>query len=112
MTQTSNDPLILENKTPTDKFFDLFWHLANNDKQIRIKACVSLLRTLLKATKNNNAANGDINLLNKKDSERFNNVIPELSYTLVRLSKGLLSSRNAAREGFALAFSEVCILTY
>lgn len=112
MSQTSDSPLILENKSPTDKFFDLFWHLANNDKHIRVKACVSLLRTLQKATKNRDENNNTkVEILNNKASERFNYLVPELSYTLVRLTKGLLSSRNAAREGFALAFSEVNLIT-
>lgn len=86
-------------KSPTDRFFDLFWHLTNEDFNIRVKATLSLLKTLELSNKNS-----------KKHAENsaFKGVNADINYTLDRLIKGLLAKRSSAREGFALALSEVC----
>lgn len=90
-------------KTPTDRFFDLFWHLGNEDFSIRSKATLSLLNTLELSHKNKGKGSVD----DSPSDIKFKGVNMDLNYTLDRLIKGLLSKRSSAREGFALALSEV-----
>lgn len=86
-------------KTGNESFMDLFWHLANSHPDVRTQATATLVETLIgiekKGTQSAQTKNG------------FHNISEELDYTLGRLVKGLLSSRDAARPGFATALSEV-----
>lgn len=86
-------------KTGNESFMDLFWHLANAHPDVRAQATATLVETLIgiekKGTKSAQTKNG------------FHNISEELDYALGRLVKGLLSSRDAARPGFATALSEV-----
>lgn len=86
-------------KSGNESFMDLFWHLANSHPDVRAQATATLVETLIgiekMGTKSAQTKNG------------FHNISEELDYALGRLAKGLLSSRDAARPGFATAFSEV-----
>ena len=63
---------------------ETFWNLASLDQETRLKATKELLQ-------------------NTKTSQ-------EIEYNLTRLFKGLSSSRDAARQGFALSLSQVLSL--
>lgn len=86
-------------KTATETFTDLFWHLANIHPTVRLQATTSLVETLLTLQKE-----GQKSVQTKNG---FTNVTDELDYALARLAKGMLSNRDAARQGFATALTEV-----
>jgi hypothetical protein len=73
---------------------DCFWNLADVEPTARVEAASQLL-ALLAADP---AAEGG-----SADAE----LSPELAYALGRLIKGLASSRDCARQGFALALAQV-----
>ena len=90
-------------KSGTESFMDLFWHLANSHPDVRVQATATLIETLLGIEKKGSGS--------AQTKNGFHNISDELDYTLGRLVKGLLSSRDAARPGFATALSEVRFFT-
>jgi hypothetical protein len=86
-------------KSATESFTDLFWHLANIHPDVRVQATSTLVSTLVTLEKEGKKT--------VQTKNGFTNISDELDYALCRLAKGLLSSRDAARQGFATAFSEV-----
>lgn len=70
-----------------DTVLDQFWKLASLDQATRVQAAQQLIESLYGSY--------------KKDET-------QLAYVLKRLVKGLSSSRDAARQGYALALTEVC----
>ncbi|XP_028411187.1 rDNA transcriptional regulator pol5-like [Dendronephthya gigantea] len=77
-----------------------FWDLASTNEKIRIDAGVTLIQ-YLRSPKNEQAIEND-----STTEERLD----DLSYTLKRLIKGLASSRKAARQGFAMALTEIVLM--
>jgi DNA polymerase phi len=69
------------------KFLQHFWDLAVSSKEVRAKASRSLLESLRNEQKENSSK--------------------KLDYTVTRLIRGLGSSRECARQGFSLAFTQV-----
>jgi hypothetical protein len=86
-------------KSATETFTDLFWHMANIHPQVRLQATTTLVETLVNLEKEGKKS--------VQTKNGFTNISEELDYTLSRLAKGLLSNRDAARQGFATALSEV-----
>jgi len=86
-------------KSATETFTDLFWHLANIHPDVRNQATATLVETLLNIEKQGKKV--------AQTKHGFTNISDELDYALGRLTRGLLSSRDAARQGFATALSEV-----
>jgi hypothetical protein len=70
------------------KFLGNFWDLASNDDRTRIVGAANIVKFL-------------------KDNETNENFKPELEYTTKRLIKGLCSSRQSARQGFATCLCEL-----
>eukprot|EP01125_Pyxidicula_operculata_P012838 TRINITY_DN4231_c0_g1_i1.p1 TRINITY_DN4231_c0_g1~~TRINITY_DN4231_c0_g1_i1.p1 ORF type:complete len:1287 (+),score=379.66 TRINITY_DN4231_c0_g1_i1:74-3934(+) len=78
------------------RFLQLFWDLSSVDDRVRENAAASLITSL------------DSFQSKYTDVEKSGNIYcPELVYTLDRLTKGLSSSRDGARQGFALALTEI-----
>lgn len=73
---------VIKNVLSKDKeYLQFFWDLASNDSEKRILTC--------------------INFMNYMKTHSI-----DLKYTLVRLIKGLGSSRESAREGFSIFLCE------
>lgn len=89
----------------TQNFTDLFWHLANPSPDVRYQAVESLVETLVKCESSKSSKQ-----TSTKKAQTFSKVSSETDYTLCRLIKGLLSSRDAARQGFGSALAAVCSL--
>jgi hypothetical protein len=113
----------------------VFWDLAKEDATERLAACERLLAGLQEEQKVYTAAGGakgkqvkkedDMDTDEEEDDDKAehddeegtgaglaptvlsNALCPSLSYALKRLSRGLASSRAGARQGFALALTEI-----
>jgi hypothetical protein len=93
-----------------DRFMNVFWDLASLDPSARNDAAVRLckyLGSIQRALVNS----GQLTLTSPTSQVGRHDpdapTFPELSYALKRLIRGLASTRDAARPGFALALSEV-----
>lgn len=73
-------------------FLQIFWDLAAVESKVRSQASLAVLRHL-----------------NSEASEQADSsaIGPTLSYAIKRLVKGLASCRECARQGFALALTQV-----
>jgi hypothetical protein len=91
--------------TANDRFMAVFWDLASLNPQARTDSAARLLKYLKSietSISDNGSKNGAASLAGN-DPAQF----AELGYALKRLLRGLSSSRDAARQGFALALAEV-----
>ena len=84
----------LAHKNMSQLVLQQFWGLASLDPTKRISACQNLINELIKSQHKHN-----------KQSE----MCADLSYSVKRLVRGVLSSRDAARQGFALALVELLL---
>ncbi|CAG8519268.1 6910_t:CDS:10 [Gigaspora margarita] len=90
--------------------YDYFWELASLDSSIRKKAASELITHLYEKFNNSKA-----NIDSTDDFNDFPKVTelleklfgPEIAYSLIRLTRGLASPRAGARQGFALALTEL-----
>ncbi|KAJ2993793.1 hypothetical protein HDV02_002069 [Globomyces sp. JEL0801] len=83
-----------------------YWDLASIDPIKRNNATLLLIQALTTIQSNFNNENSLIN-----DSNAMaESLAPEVQYALKRLLRGLASSRDAARQGFAVALTELLIL--
>ncbi|KFM71349.1 Myb-binding protein 1A-like protein, partial [Stegodyphus mimosarum] len=73
---------------------ELFYKLSDTNTSIRVHACASILRILLKL---------------QSENQNEGEVCKDLQYVLKRLIQGLASSREAARLGFTLLLREVLV---
>ncbi|XP_070572411.1 myb-binding protein 1A-like protein [Ptychodera flava] len=80
------------------EFLNTFWDLADSRDEKRVSGAVRLLDIVV--TKQTEHENGTT-------STEGEDYCQELSYTLLRLVKGLASSRKGARQGYATALSEI-----
>jgi DNA polymerase phi len=105
----------------------VFWDLASDDAATRASACQLLIQSLASEQKSYTASGGPARAAAQSaaqmedakmdgDDEDDEGVVstplshslaPPLSYALKRLSRGLASSRASARQGFALALTEI-----
>lgn len=74
---------------PNSQILQYFWDLASVEETVRIAAATSL-----------------ISALSQESSETFKT---DMDYSVKRLIRGLASSRAGARQGFAVALTEVRI---
>ncbi len=81
------------------EFLQLFTDLASMDLKTRTTAGTELLKTVI-----------DKQTEFEKAESKSGDHCPELQYTVKRLCKGLASSRDGARQGFATVLTEVIIL--
>jgi len=77
---------------PSSQILQYFWDLASTDESARLAAATDLVITLSKET-----------------DEAFK---IDIDYSTKRLIRGLASSRAGARQGFAVALTEVRSLIY
>jgi hypothetical protein len=77
----------------------LFWDLAALDADVRLRAASSLVSALQTPAPATEPAATAADLLAR--------CAPETAYTLKRLLRGLASDREGARQGFAIALTEV-----
>jgi DNA polymerase phi len=80
------------------EFLQLFTDLASMDLKTRTTAGTELLKTVMEKQ-------GEFEKAESKSGDHC----PELQYTVKRLCKGLASSRDGARQGFATVLTEVII---
>ena len=78
-----------------------FWSLSADDSETRKRACEALMRDLRAAA----AADGAMATRRSDDGE--DDGADARAYALRRLTRGLSSGRAGARQGFALALSEL-----
>ena len=94
---------------------ELFWHLSSSKKKERLDAAAKLVTTLHKFQSeftpaevsdgeeiSDSAQTDDLDMFNAQD----------VSYSIRRLIRGLASSRECSRLGFAVALSEVGLVTH
>lgn len=81
------------------EFLQLFTDLASMDLKTRTAAGTELLKTVI-----------DKQAEFEKAESKSGDHCPELQYTVKRLCKGLASSRDGARQGFATVLTEVIII--
>lgn len=124
-------PCMMASSTEISKeVMQFFWDLASVDDGERITAAKNLIETLHTrqqqyekehGIKREEPASGAfttaIKIISKKDTAPKDGdddklYSPELAYTLKRLIRGLSSSREGARQGFALALTEACTSHY
>lgn len=86
-------------KSASELYLDLFWHLANVHEAVRHRAVFTMVKTLQEAEYKDPKS--------PTSKHGFTDMNETLSYTLHRLIMGLLSNRDAARQGFASALAEV-----
>jgi DNA polymerase phi len=77
---------------------DTFWQLADADLETRVRAAQALLLALKTAQ--------------AQSAQPEQIPCEELQYSLKRLVRGLASSREGARQGFATALAEVCLFSF
>lgn len=84
----------------------LYWDLASIDPKVRESATQKLVQTLADFQKAHEESLGEkkpVDTEGALDSQ----CAPDVSYALRRLTRGLSSSRQGARQGFSLALTEV-----
>ncbi|KAJ2956399.1 hypothetical protein NQZ79_g7736 [Umbelopsis isabellina] len=93
--------------TTTSTTLPLYWDLASLDPETRTTAARTLISTLasFQTTFEETGAKADTTE-NDEDSLEVN-CAPDVSYALKRLIRGLPSSREAARQGYSLALTEL-----
>ena len=99
ITQRKDHPAV---RDPSSKFLNSFWDLASDDGCVRRPACVYIIEHLerQKNTKNDF----------EKNPKKDNGIIfstKDGQYALKRLIRGLGSSRQSARLGFASCLCEI-----
>jgi DNA polymerase phi len=94
--------------TTTSTTLPLYWDLASLDPQTRTTAARTLISTLasFQASFEENGAKTDVTETEEDTLDVA--CAPDVSYALKRLIRGLPSSREAARQGYSLALTEVC----
>ncbi|TPX35785.1 hypothetical protein SmJEL517_g01918 [Synchytrium microbalum] len=87
----------------------LYWDLASKDVKTRTRAATLLIQTLVALQDNYTAQSNWIDQIhNDNDADNLELVCaPDVSYALKRLLRGLASSRQGARQGFAVALTEL-----
>lgn len=80
------------------QFLGYFWDLASEDSIKRQNACINLIEYLHKS--NNLQVNESLNQIQMQTNK-------EIQYCMKRLIRGLCSSREAARQGFAITLIEI-----
>ncbi|KAH8550146.1 DNA polymerase phi-domain-containing protein [Umbelopsis sp. PMI_123] len=90
--------------TTTSTTLPLYWDLASFDPQKRTTAAQTLISTLanFQADFEENGGKAD-----STEDTLDANCAPDVSYALKRLIRGLPSSREAARQGYSLALTEL-----
>jgi DNA polymerase phi len=90
--------------TTTSTTLPLYWDLASFDPQKRTTAAQTLISTLanFQADFEENGGKAE-----STEDTLDANCAPDVSYALKRLIRGLPSSREAARQGYSLALTEV-----
>lgn len=83
-------------------FLSFFWALASDDAPVRQEAAVQLVHYTLNSLRS--ASSGDEK---KKKKNSDSHLSDDAEYAFMRLVKGLGSSRNSARRGFAAALCEL-----
>lgn len=88
----------------TSTTLPLYWDLASFDPQKRTTAAQTLISTLanFQAEFEENGVSAD-----STEDTLDATCAPDVSYALKRLIRGLPSSREAARQGYSLALTEV-----
>ena len=76
-----------------NKFLGLFWDLASEDQSKRLAAATSIV--------------AHVDACEKAEVAGSNTKASDTEYTLKRLVRGLSSSREAARQGFATCLCEI-----
>jgi DNA polymerase phi len=95
----------------------LFWHLSSTSKQERINASVKLIGALEEFQSQFVPAESPAPSSNEGDDEGSKPDVldalnaQDVSYSIRRLVRGLASPRQCSRLGFAVALSEVRILS-
>lgn len=84
----------------------LFWNLASSSKDARLGASVELISTLEEFQQNHAAESGDEDDEDDEDTLARDNA-EDVAYSVKRLIRGLASSRESSRFGFAVALTEV-----
>ena len=95
-----------------------FWDLASEREEARIDACEGLVRDLSRASDGDGDGGGGADAKDARDSARVSGrddgnddgndgCDDAVAYALRRLTRGLSSGRGGARQGFALALSEL-----
>lgn len=92
--------------TANERFMAVFWDLASLNPQARTEAASRLIKYLTSIQSSLTDAS-QTNKSNASSADSDPSPFPELAYALKRLLRGLSSSRDAARQGFALALAEV-----
>lgn len=82
------------------QFLQCFWDLAAVDEEVRSKAVASLIHFI-----GQEKDTGDDSASESESSEPVDPKAARLAYSLKRLVGGLASSRDAARQGFAVALT-------
>nr|XP_002731208.1 PREDICTED: myb-binding protein 1A-like protein-like [Saccoglossus kowalevskii] len=80
------------------QLLDTFWELASPKDGKRVAGAQKLVEIIVKKQKEHTT---------RKNETQNDDYCKELSYTLSRLVKGLASSRKGARQGYAMALSEI-----
>jgi DNA polymerase phi len=98
--------------TTNSDILPFFWDLASLDEEKRIKAAEQLLTRLTEVQQQHRNDIEDVIWKDLLKGEQTEEILEKLCakdvlYTLKRLIRGLSSSRKAARQGFALAFTEL-----
>jgi len=90
-------------------FLQCFYDLVSSDAIQREKSSVAILTALIESQKKFRAAPRPENAGSGTEDAANNVLCSDLAYSLKRLIRGLTSSRDMARFGFATTLTEVCV---
>jgi DNA polymerase phi len=93
--------------TTTSTTLPLYWDLASLDPQTRTTAARTLISTLATFQTAFEESGGKTDATENDEDSLEATCAPDVSYALKRLIRGLPSSREAARQGYSLALTEV-----
>ncbi|GAB5585522.1 DNA-directed DNA polymerase [Umbelopsis nana] len=93
--------------TTTSTTLPLYWDLASLDPQTRTTAARTLISTLATFQTAFEESGGKTDATENDEDSLEATCAPDVSYALKRLIRGLPSSREAARQGYSLALTEL-----
>ena len=85
--------IVMDYKEKNDKFLSWFWDLASDESELRLSAAEGILSHV------------ELSIVNQKGLNDDGTMVIDLDYALKRLIRGLSSSRDSARHGFATCLS-------
>jgi DNA polymerase phi len=96
--------------TTTSTTLPLYWDLASLDPETRTTAARTLISTLASFQTAFEETGAKTDTTENDEDSLEVNCAPDVSYALKRLIRGLPSSREAARQGYSLALTEVSLV--